>query len=271
MNLIEKTQSCIRENRSQVYTFLRRLLEREKSFLLRTEFQAIFTEYTESEEGSVLSDGDFAELVEQVQEVAMSAPWLIMAIRPAVGRWEYLAFHAEAVECEERSAQEFLQFKERLVSQSQDHDPWLLELDLGPFNREFPRLREARSIGRGVEFLNRHLSSRLFKSNGEGHNLLFNFLRIHHYHGRLLMINHHIGDAEMLRQAIRDALRFLKGMDRDTPWPQFSAKLGDLGFEPGWGNTAGLVSESLQLLSDILEAPDHERLEEFLSPHTHDF
>jgi sucrose synthase len=188
-----------------------------------------------------------------------------MSLRTSVGRWQYLAFHAEALECEERTAQEFLQFKERLVSQSPEHDPWLLELDLGPFNREFPRMREARSIGRGVEFLNRHLSSRLFKSNGEGQSLLFNFLRIHQYQGRQLMINQRIRDADMLREVIRDALRILKRFDNETPWQEFYSLLSDLGFEPGWGDKAGLVKESLQLLSDILEAPDHQRLEEFLA------
>jgi sucrose synthase len=265
MGLIENTRSCISQNRSQVYTFLRRLLEREQPFLLRTEFQAIFAEYAESTEGSVLGEGDFADMVEQVQEVALSAPWLIMSLRTSVGRWQYLAFHAEALECEERTAQEFLQFKERLVSQSPEHDPWLLELDLGPFNRDFPRLREARSIGRGVEFLNRHLSSRLFKSNGEGQNLLFEFLRIHQYQGRQLMINQLITDAEMLREAIREAIGFLKGVDVETRWQDIYPKLGGLGFEPGWGDKAALVKESLQLLSDILEAPDHQRLEEFLA------
>ena len=262
---IEKAQTCIRQTRSQVYTFLRRLLEQKQSFLLRTEFQAIFAEYTESSEGSVLAEGDFADMVDEVQEVALSAPWLMMSFRTSVGHWQYLAFHAEALECEERSAQEFLQFKERLVSRTPEHDPWLLELDLRPFNRDFPRLREPRSIGRGVEFLNRHLSSRLFKSNGEGHNLLFNFLRIHHYQGRQLMINQRITNADMLREAIRDAQRILKGIDDGAQWQEFYPRLSDLGFEPGWGDKAGLVKESLQLLSDILEAPDHQRLEEFLA------
>jgi sucrose synthase len=265
MSIIENTRSCIAENRSQVYTFLRRLLDHEQPFLLRTELQAIFAEYAESVEGSVLGEGDFAEMVDEVQEVALSAPWLMVSLRTSVGRWQYLAFHAEALECEERTAQEFLQFKERLVSHTQEHDPWLLELDLGPFNRDFPRLRETRSIGRGVEFLNRHLSSRLFKSNGEGQNLLFNFLRIHHYQGRQLMINHRITNADILREAIRDALRILKGIDDEAQWQEFYLRLSDLGFEPGWGDKAGLVKEGLQLLSDILEAPDHQRLEEFLA------
>ena len=34
----------------------------------------------------------------------------------------------------------------------------VLEVDLGPFNRNFPRMNMAKSIGQGVTFLNRCLS-----------------------------------------------------------------------------------------------------------------
>ncbi len=39
----------------------------------------------------------------------------------------------------------------------------VLEIDLGPFNRNFPRMNMAQSIGQGVTFLNRHLSSGMFQ------------------------------------------------------------------------------------------------------------
>lgn len=39
----------------------------------------------------------------------------------------------------------------------------VLEIDMGPFNRNFPRLNMASYIGQGVTFLNRHLSSSMFQ------------------------------------------------------------------------------------------------------------
>jgi Sucrose synthase len=39
----------------------------------------------------------------------------------------------------------------------------VLEIDMAPFNRTFPRLNMAQSIGQGVTFLNRHLSSSMFQ------------------------------------------------------------------------------------------------------------
>jgi hypothetical protein len=63
-------------------------------------------------------------------------------------------------------------------------DPFVLELDFGPFNARFPRLKIPKSIGNGVQFLNRHLSSHLF-NNPESMVPMFEFLRTHRYRGEV--------------------------------------------------------------------------------------
>ncbi len=68
----------------------------------------------------------------------------------------------------EISTVEYLAFKERLVNGHPAADDWTLEIDLAPFSREFTKLQEARSIGNGVEFMNRSLSSSLFDKRGTG-------------------------------------------------------------------------------------------------------
>ena len=52
-------------------------------------------------------------------------------------------------------------------------DDWVLEVDLAPFQRDIPKLKEQHSIGRGVEFLNRHLSNSLFTDAKQSEILLF--------------------------------------------------------------------------------------------------
>ena len=49
----------------------------------------------------------------------------------------------------------YLAFKESLIESDGLNDGWPVEIDFGPFSREFPRLREVHSIVRGLEFLNR--------------------------------------------------------------------------------------------------------------------
>lgn len=42
-------------------------------------------------------------------------------------------------------------------------------------------------------------------------------------------------------------------------------RLGELGLEKGWGDTAGRILEMIHLLLDLLQAPDPDTLEKFLS------
>lgn len=60
----------------------------------------------------------------------------------------------------------------------------MLELDLEPFNAGFPRMTRPSSIGNGVQFLNRHLSSRLFR-DAESLEPLVEFMRLHKYKGQV--------------------------------------------------------------------------------------
>lgn len=45
------------------------------------------------------------------------------------------------------------------------YDPFVLEIDMKPFNKMFPRLSMQSSIGQGVSFLNKHLSAKMFSPN----------------------------------------------------------------------------------------------------------
>lgn len=67
-------------------------------------------------------------------------------------------------------------------SYSSTQNNFVLELDFEPFNASFPRPSLSKSIGNGVQFLNRHLSSKLFHDKESMYPLL-NFLRAHNYKG----------------------------------------------------------------------------------------
>ncbi|MCP3892672.1 MAG: hypothetical protein GY702_27920 [Desulfobulbaceae bacterium] len=60
-------------------------------------------------------------------------------------------------------------------------DDSILEIDLAPFERTFPKMNQVRSIGNGMEFLNRRFSSRLAMELTKGDELLLSFLRVHGY------------------------------------------------------------------------------------------
>lgn len=66
------------------------------------------------------------------------------------------------------------------------NDRFVLELDFEPFNATFPRPNRSSSIGNGVQFLNRHLSSSMFR-NKDCLEPLLDFLRAHKYKGHVSM------------------------------------------------------------------------------------
>ncbi|RRT79843.1 hypothetical protein B296_00021287 [Ensete ventricosum] len=72
-------------------------------------------------------------------------------------------------------------------------DRYMLELDFEPFNASFPRPNRSSSIGNGVLFLNRHLSSIMFR-NKDCLEPLLDFLRAHKYKGHVrVAIDEYLG------------------------------------------------------------------------------
>lgn len=70
------------------------------------------------------------------------------------------------------------------IQNGRHNDPYVLELDFEPFNVSVPRPNRSSSIGNGVQFLNRHLSSIMFR-NRDCLEPLLDFLRGHRHKGHV--------------------------------------------------------------------------------------
>lgn len=250
---------------SAMYSFFRTLLAQEYRFFLSSDIRDRFAHFCETEGHQHLTECPLAELIAGTQEIAVSDPWVYLSMRMGAGRWQYLRFHSEAMTPEPISVNNYLKFKEHLVNDGQREDDWCLEIDLQPFLRDFPKLKEKRSIGRGVEFLNRHLSTRLFNDMHHGDRLIFDFLRVHHHEGKTLMLNDRIKDSTVLRDALNRVEAYLAKQPANHTWEEVGHRMQEFGFEPGWGRTVKQMREMLNLLSDILQAPGPEELERFLA------
>ena len=251
------------EHPEPLYLLLHHLTRLDKPLLLSSDLWDEFERVSAKQEGEALIDSPVQRMVSAAQEAVVRPPWIYLAVRPYVARWSYLRFHLENMEHDTIPVEEFLRFKERMI-EGGEHAEWQLELDLEPFSREFPKLRESRSIGRGVEFLNRHLSSSLFRDADLGEAQLLQFLRVHQACGQQLMLNDRIKDVHHLRGALRDAQRFLEAQEESRSWCEIAPEMETLGFEAGWGNTVERMRESFDRIIDILEAPDPGALERFL-------
>jgi len=157
---------------------------------------------------------------------------------------------------------EFLAFKENLVND--EKDARILEIDLTPFERDFPKMNQTRSIGHGVEFLNRKFSSRLANDLTKGDELLLSFLRVHGYQETPFMINSKITNVNELRGALIQGMNYVDRQEHGLEWHDIEHDLRAMGFEAGWGRSVKGIQKTMSLLADLLEAPDHQNLEKFL-------
>ncbi|KAL6978366.1 Sucrose synthase 2 [Sarracenia purpurea var. burkii] len=209
-----------------------------------------------------LTNGPFGEVLKSAQEAIIVPPFVAIAVRPRPGVWEYVRVNVHELSVEQLSISEYLRFKEELVD-GHVCDPYMLELDFEPFNATFPRPTRSSSIGNGVQFLNRHLSSIMFR-NRDSLEPLLDFLRAHKHKGQVMMLNDRIYSIPRLQSALTKAESYLSKLPADTPYNELEYDLQGLGFERGWGDTTGRVLEMMHLLLDILQAPDPSTLETFL-------
>jgi len=251
------------DNHEQVAGLFERFLRLEKTFLLKSEIWDEFILYCQELKLQRLLETPFAVALSKAQEVSLDGEWLYMAIRPRVARWHYLRFRYEDGEITEVDVAEFLAFKEKLI-QGRDVEQ-ILEFDLTPFERDFPKMTQSRSIGHGVEFLNRIFSGRLSRELAGGDELILAFLRVHGHNDHPFMINDRIKTVRALRTALLDGVDYLQSQAPATEWPEMADTLRKIGFEPGWGRTRQQVEESFSRLANLLEAPDHQNLERFIT------
>jgi len=262
--MIDVLNTGLQENRDVVYTLLRRLLSKNRPFLLqsdlREEFKTLITECDWED----LVDTALGHFVERLQEGLFRSPWIYFSVRPGVARLSYIRIHCESLIPESVSISEFLQFKEMLADRTETPQP-ALEIDFAPFGRGFPRLTDPRSIGQGVIFLNRQLSSDMFNKPSKGTEKLLHFLTIHAIDGQQLMLNGQFRDVKTFRTVLHNAITVVEKQPGEATWNDIADKLNKLGFAPGWGDNTLRIAETMNLLADILEAPSPTALEAFLA------
>lgn len=261
--MIQTFVTYAHQHRDAIYNLMRRYFMLERPLLLQSDLRNELVNMQRELELNDTSLGMLINFVEHLQEGVFQAPWAYLALRDSIADTTYLRIHQDQLVPELVSTTEYLKFKELLIRNT-DADP-MLEIDFGPFGREFPKLKEVRSIGQGMIFLNRQLSSDMFNRPQQASERLLHFLGVHSIEGRQLMFHSTPKDISSASVTLRRALANLEKLDDEMPWEAFAEQLNTLGFAPGWGNTAARVVETMNLLMDILEAPSPIALENFLA------
>lgn len=248
--------------KSRLREFVFHLRQQEKQYLLRNDILSEFAEYASYAESNSLAF--LQKLINCTQEIILEPESSCWVVRPQIARQEALRL-ADDLKWEFLTVQELLDLRDRFVGRYHPEEGDLLELDFRPFYDYSPTIRDSRNIGKGVQFLNRYLSSKLFQEEEQWLKSAFQFLSLHCYDGTQLLINERIKNRHELSSQVKAALEFLEPYPAAESYTNFRFELQAIGFEPGWGNTAGRVRESLELLDQLIDSPDYQTLEAFLS------
>ncbi len=228
------------------------------STTLQDEFRAFCVEQNQHQ----LLHSPLASALSKSQEAAVNDQWLYINIRPRVAHWKCIRYNFSSRNLDIVNPIKFLKFKEIITKKKLSHIP---EIDFSPYERHFPMMHQEASIGHGVDFLNRHISSRLSQDQNKGSEILLSFLKKHSHDNLSLMINDKISTLTDLQKALQLGIHQLGDYPLETEWKRIEGHLATLGFQPGWGRTVKDIQNNLNLLANILEAPDHKSIEHFLS------
>ncbi|XP_042518014.1 sucrose synthase 2-like isoform X1 [Macadamia integrifolia] len=262
-SLRERVEDTLSAHRNELVSLLSRYVAQGKGILQPHHILDELANVVREDEGKQkLTDSPFIEVLKSAQEAIVLLPFVAIAVRPRPGVWEFVRVNVYELIVEQLSVSEYLLFKEQLVD-GEVNESYMLELDFEPFNATFPRPNQSSSIGNGVQFLNRHLSSNMFR-NKDCLEPLVDFLRAHKYKGNAMMLNDRIHSASRLQSTLAKADEYLSKLPPETPYSDFEHRFQEMGFERGWGDNAEHVLETIHLLSDILQAPDPSVLETFL-------
>ena len=254
------------EEKSNLREFVNHLQASEQRYLLRNDILNSFSNFCSSQDNAdtCAQSSRLGKLIYYTQEIILEEESICLIVRPKIAKQETYRL-LEDLTVESLTVEELLDIRDRFVNHFHPEEGDVFEIDFKPFYDYSPTIRDPKNIGKGVQFINRFLSSKLFQDPRQWLEALFTFLSLHSYNGAVLLINGRIKNQQELSDQIKQALIFVSELPSDKPYEEFRFDLQAMGFEPGWGNTAGRVKETLEILDGLIDSPDHQVLEAFLS------
>jgi len=251
----------------------RQLSTTERRYLLRNEILHAFANYCQEQEKSVyfFRSSALGELIHAIHEMLLEEDNIWLVIRTRIASQESWRLSADLSQFEPVPVRMLLDARDRasiaIGSDRFVHQDLsqVLDINFAPFHRDTPSIDDPRNIGQGLTFLNHYLCNQLSTNPDYWVEALFRVLQRQEFDGIPLSIGDRMTSGSQLHEAVLRALKKVSQYPPDTPYVTLHPVLKELGFEPGWGNTAGRVYETLELLDRLLTTPSPALLEAFVS------
>lgn len=253
---------------SEEQTGLRELISTltlsDKHYFLRNEILQAFSKYCYQAEKPAYfyHSSSLGKLIHYTHEMIVEEENIWLTVRPKIGNQQAWRLTSDLTHFDLMSPQAWLDVCDRVVNRYQ---PNILEIDLQPFYEGSPNISDSRNIGQGLAFLNHYLCNQLVADPEYWFELLYLALHEFQYNGIRLLLNDRIPSGILLAKQVKEAIQFLSQRPPEELYENFRVHLQELGFEPGWGNTASRILETLELLDRLIYAPQPAILEALVS------
>jgi sucrose synthase len=203
--------------------------------------------------------------LKKAQELFLADGTLVMLHRYAIAKYRFYRIRLDGEYMEEISLNDYLDLRD-LQFLEKKRDNYQLKIDFMPFYDFSPSIRDTRTLGNGIRFLNRYMCSNIFSQPDKWNAKLFEFIQLHQHNGRQLLVNGTlIKDFDTFFNKLEKMLEWLKHKKPEAPYSSVKTRMKKEGFEVGWGNTVSRISETIQTLLDLINEPNDHLLEHFIS------
>ncbi len=241
--------------------------DREKGFLFQNDIILSFLKYCKVNE----KDDHFRlhssvrRLANGIQEFFFINNVAVFKYRHSATRFSFFRLGMVSFYLEEISIQDYLNYIDNYF-EKKINLPGHPGLDYLPFYDYSPNIRDSKNIGNGIQFLNRYLSSKLFNYPDKWNKILFDFLSIEQKNEKPYLINRKkLNDFENFYTSLKRIRRELENHQEGNTLSSIKKTMRSSGLERGWGNTVQRIKENIEILLDLINAPDDKTLEEFIS------
>ncbi len=267
--MLKTLSNLVKENEVQDFRmFLYELWHGEKKYLLNNDIMLALEDFCHNNErdGLLSNSSSVYKLLKHTPEIIISEDVVILIHRYQMSRYRYYKISIHMEDVDEISVRELLDIRDRHARPDLYGQDGKLRIDFLPFYDYGPNIKDARRIGKGIEFLNKYMSSNLFQNPDKWNRFLYEFLKIHSFGDRQLLINGElVKNVDQLSNSLESALSDLESANPKDSYDDVAPTLKHHGLEAGWGDTVARIQETMHLLLELFQSPDSSNLERFIS------
>ena len=255
-NFLDTTQRF----HNEFFGFMSFVSKKDKKLLVSGDLSDFYDEYTADTDSH---KNEIRYIIDFIQESVTIGHSIYMDVRERIASSKFYTVNLEDAFIEQVPVKEYLMMKEYFVNPDSGNN--ILTLNFKPFYDKSPAVRDIKSIGSGVEYLNKFLSSQMFTDTDKWKEILFKFIQLHKYDSEQLILNDRIKTVAQLNENLDILMDRLSDMPDDKPFGELKFMMQELGFEKGLGKNVQEIYIAVKMLDNLLNSPDHDSLMQFIS------